>query len=212
VSVESFELPGAEQHVAAEVVRLTLVGDRAQAPGSVVLPLVLPDLPVFLRWRGAPAFGLRTLEQLSDVADRLIVDSAEWDDLAAGLERLPELFERTAVSDIAWARTLEWRRALALLWPGIAQAGRMRVRGPGPEALLLAAWLSSRLGHDVALDHEQADGIEAVEVDGTPVEADEEEPKTPADLLSEQLERYVRDPVYEASVVHAARFRGTVAL
>jgi glucose-6-phosphate dehydrogenase assembly protein OpcA len=205
VSVESFALPGAEQHIAAEVIRLTLVGDRTKAPGSIVLPLVLPDLPVFLRWRGPLAFGTRMLEQLSDVADRLIVDAAEWDDFEHDLARLPELFDRVAVSDIAWARTVEWRRALALSGAGIAGVTRLGVRGPRPEALLLASWLSSRLGHDVVLEHDEAAAIERVEADGTAVEAEEEEPKTSADLLSEQLEQYARDPVYEASVLHATR-------
>ena len=35
------------------------------------------------------------------------------------IARLAELFERVAVSDIAFSRTLPWRRRLAELWPGI---------------------------------------------------------------------------------------------
>ena len=38
-------------------------------------PLLIPDLPVFLRWRGLPPFGERPFEELVDVVDRLIVDS-----------------------------------------------------------------------------------------------------------------------------------------
>ena len=48
---------------------------RAEVPASVVQPLLLPDLPVFLRWRGLPPFGERPFEELVDVVDRLIVDS-----------------------------------------------------------------------------------------------------------------------------------------
>ena len=38
----------------SEVIELTLRGERSLAPASVVLPLAISDLPVFLRWRGEP--------------------------------------------------------------------------------------------------------------------------------------------------------------
>lgn len=199
-SVEAFSLPGLEQHVAAEVIRLTIRGDRCRAPASIVLPLLLPDLPVFLRWRGPLPFGAHTLEQLVGIADRLIVDSTEWSVADRAWGRLPELFESIAVSDIAWARTLDWRRAIAALWPDVAGASRLSARGPYAEGWLLAGWLTSRLGHPVALEHEDAPELRAIAVDGHPVEVSEQEQASPADLLSEELERFGRDRVYEAAV------------
>ena len=65
----------------SEVIELTLRGDRSRAPASIVLPLAISDLPVFLRWRGEPPFGETQWEQLVDVADRVIVDSSEWEEL-----------------------------------------------------------------------------------------------------------------------------------
>lgn len=200
VSVEAFSLPGLEQHVAAEVIRLTIRGDRCRAPASIVLPLLLPDLPVFMRWRGPLPFGSHTLEQLVAVADRLIVDSIEWPDVDRAFGRLPELFDSAAVSDIVWARTLDWRWGIARLWPGVEGAERISVRGPYPAGRLLAGWLTSRLGHAVALDHTDAEELEAVAIDGREVEIRRDEPKSPADLLSEELERFGRDRVYEVSV------------
>ena len=67
---------------AREVIWLRLRGERAAAPASLVLPLAISDLPVFLRWRGEPPFGGAQLEQLVGVADRLVVDSSEWEELA----------------------------------------------------------------------------------------------------------------------------------
>ena len=64
-----------------EVIWLRLRGAMAAAPASLVLPLALSDLPVFLRWRGEPPFGAPHFEQLVDIADRLVVDSSEWDEL-----------------------------------------------------------------------------------------------------------------------------------
>ena len=68
-------------------------------------PLFLPDLPVFLRWRGVPPYGDPAFEGLIDVVDRLIVDSTEWADLPSPYGGLAEVFDRVVVSDIAWART-----------------------------------------------------------------------------------------------------------
>jgi glucose-6-phosphate dehydrogenase assembly protein OpcA len=104
-----------------------------------------------------------------------------------------------AVSDIAWARTQPWREAVARLWPEIAEARRVRVAGPKAEALLLRAWLSSRLGHPVELDVDPAGEIELVEVDDQAAIA-RSEPKSPADLLSDQLEIFGRDRIYEEAV------------
>ena len=127
--VERWEVPDTDRGLVTEVVELTLRGARAEAPASIVEPLLISDLPVFVRWRGEPPWGTAELEQLIDVADRLIVDSTEWDDLPEAYARLAELFSRAA-SDIAWARTSRWREHLATLWPGIADVGTVRVRGP----------------------------------------------------------------------------------
>jgi hypothetical protein len=100
---------GADRYICTETIRVRLNGPRAQAPASVVQPLLLPDLPVFLRWRGVPPYGDPAFEGLIDVVDRLIVDSTEWDDLPAPYAGLAEVFDRVVVSDIAWARTSRWR-------------------------------------------------------------------------------------------------------
>lgn len=204
VRAEHFVPAGTARQVRTEVVELRLRGRTVRAPASVVAPLLLSDLPVFLRWRGPLPYGEPELEQLVDVADRLIVDSREWGDLPRAYLPLTELFERAAVSDIAWARTLPARRALAALWPGIAEIGELGVRGPRAEALLLAGWLRSRLRRKVELAHEQAGELEALAVDGEPVEVPPEDPpRTPSDLLSDELDRLGRDRVYEEAVAAA---------
>jgi hypothetical protein len=204
VSVEGFELPELGRHVATEVVRLWLHDGRARAPASVVLPLLIPDLPAFLRWRGRPEFYEGPFEQLADVADRLVIDSGEWPDLPAAYGSLAEFFDKIAVSDIAWARTARWRQGLARLWPGIAEARSVRVEGPQAEAILLSAWLSARLGHAFELEHVPAGEVTSVQLEGSAVEPAPEEPKTPSDLLSDQLEIFGRDRIYEEAVRAAA--------
>ena len=145
VDFRCFVREGEQREVCSEVVSLRLCGRRASAPASVVMPLLVSDLPVFLRWRGPLPFGAPELDQLVGVADRLVVDSREWPDAPADLARLPELFDRIAVSDIAWARAEPWRCGIADLWPEIADASALHVAGPEPEASLLRSWLATRL-------------------------------------------------------------------
>jgi glucose-6-phosphate dehydrogenase assembly protein OpcA len=191
---------GGDRKVSMETIRLKLCGNRVQAPASVVEPLLLPDLPVFLRWRGLPPFGERAFEQLIDTVDRLIVDSTEWPGLPGPYQQLAEIFDRVAVSDIAWARTSRWRPHLATLWPGIAGVKRIKVKGTEAQANLVAGWLRSRLGHEVELEHEPADRLEGVELDGEAVPFPPGDAPDPADLLSDELERFSRDRVYEDAV------------
>jgi glucose-6-phosphate dehydrogenase assembly protein OpcA len=191
---------GGDRSVCTETIRLRLCGRRARAPASVVAPLLLPDLPVFLRWRGVPPFGERYFEQLFETADRVIVDSTEWPGLTAQYARLAEIFDRAAFSDIAWARTSRWRRQLASLWPGIGGVSRIKVTGTEAQAHLLAGWLRSRLGRSIELEHEPADRLVGVEVDGQATPFPPGDPPDPADLLSDELERFSRDRVYEEAV------------
>jgi hypothetical protein len=201
VSLECYVMPGVERSVCSEVIELRLLGTRAKAPASIVEPLLISDLPVFLRWRGEPTWGTPELDQLVDLTDRLIVDSTEWDELPYPYRHLVQLFERTAVSDIAWARTSRWRTLLASLWPGIADVRTIRVGGTAAQAELLAGWLRSRLDRpDIALEHVEAERLEAVELDGEPAPFPPGDPPLPSDVLSDELDRFGRDRIYEDAV------------
>ena len=196
VQVDCFP-QGEGRKVCTETIRLRLSGVRAAAAASVVQPLLLPDLPVFLRWRGLPPFEERSFAELVEVVDRLIVDSTEWPGLPGPYPSLAEFFERAAVTDIAWARTSRWRAQLASLWPGIADVRRIKVTGTEAQACLLAGWLRSRLARQVELEHEPSDRLVGVEVDGKPTPFPPGDPPHPSDLLSDELERFSRDRIYE---------------
>jgi glucose-6-phosphate dehydrogenase assembly protein OpcA len=199
VEVERFP-SGQGREVAVETIRVRLCGNRAAAPASVVEPLLLPDLPVFLRWRGLPPFGTGPFDQLVDVVDRLIVDSNEWPGLPVPYADLAGIFDRVVVSDIAWARTSRWRPQLASLWPGIADVKTVEVEGTEAQACLLAGWLRSRLGRDVELRHTLSDRLVGVKVDGEPTPFPPGNAPDPADLLSDELDTFTRDRVYEDAV------------
>ena len=113
---------------------------------------------------------------------------------------LADVFERVMVSDIAWARTSRWRPQLASLWPGIAEVKRIKVTGTEAQAYLLAGWLRSRLDREIELEHEPSDRLVSVEVDGEPAPFPPGDPPDPADLLSDELDRFARDRIYEQAV------------
>jgi glucose-6-phosphate dehydrogenase assembly protein OpcA len=199
VAADSFEA-GEHRSVCTDTIRIQLHGTSAEHPGSVVQPLLISDLPVFLRWRGLPPFGESAFEELLDVVDRLIVDSTEWPNLPDAYAQLAEIFDRAAVSDIAWTRTSRWRPMLASLWPGIADVQRIKVTGTEAQAYLLAGWLRSRLDRPIELEHEPSEKLVGVELDGEPAPFPPGDPPVPADVLSDELDMLSRDPVYEAAV------------
>jgi hypothetical protein len=197
VSLRCF--PIGDRAICGEVIELTLRGERAAAPASIVLPLLISDLPVFCRWRGQPEWESPAFEQLVGVADRLVVDSTEWPDLPAAYAQLAELFDSVAVSDIAWDRTERWRGLLASLWPDVGAVKTIRVRGTRPQAYLLRGWLVSRLGHDVQLEIDERERLEGMDLDGEPAPFPPGKPPGASDVLSAQLDRFGRDPIYEAA-------------
>ena len=162
------------------------------------LPLLLPDLPVFLRWRGLPPFGRAAFEQLVDVVDRLVVDSREWEDAPAAYAELVPHFERVAVSDIAWARTLRWRRAIAALWPGIREADELHVRGPRRRRCCSRGWLRRASTARSACGTSWPSTSSCSRSTATRSLAREDRTSA-SDLLSHELDRFSRDEVYEKS-------------
>lgn len=200
VALHCFAIPGSKREICSDVIELRLRGGPAKRPGSVVEPLLVVDLPSFCRWRGLPPWGAPELESLLAVCSRFVVDSCEWRGLPAAYRKLERLFDRVAVSDIAWARGAGWRARISELWPDVAEAKTLSVTGPRADALLLAGWLRSRLDRRVRLVHRSAAALERVAVDGAAVAPPLGGAPSASDLLSAELDQFSRDPVYEAAV------------
>ena len=204
VLVRDFETADGRE-VFSEVVQLRLHGAAARHPGSLVLPLLISDLPAFCRWRGEPPWDATALAEIVSACDRLVVDSSEWPAPARRYARLERLFDSITVSDLAWRRSLPWRAALAERWPGIRRMSRLTVEGPAADAELLAGWLRSRLRRRIALTHRRATSLVAVEVDGERVPRPVVPRPKRSDLLSAELDSLARDPVYEEAVRAVSR-------
>lgn len=150
------------QPVLYEQILARVRGDFDERVASVVIPLLVPDLPVFLWWTGTPPSDARRLDDLVRLANRLIVDSADFARAdrtlpeVAGLSRL-----HVGITDLNWARLTHWRELVAQFfdvpaWRSfldgvtgirVGFAVDMDGRDIHPsQALLLLGWLASRLG------------------------------------------------------------------
>ncbi len=121
---------------------------------AVVLPLLLPELPVFTWWEGTPPFSEDVFDELASVTNRLIVDSATFEDPIADMGRLVGAAQvlRPALSDCVWGRLTPWRELIAAPFNGPPVRGsvdaiqRVRVDAVDVSAgLELVGWLASRL-------------------------------------------------------------------
>jgi glucose-6-phosphate dehydrogenase assembly protein OpcA len=99
--------------VCFEVVVLTVRGAAAEHLAGVVAPLLIHDLPTHVWWPGDPPFADPIFDQLVEMGDRVILDSAEFDDLLHGLRRLTTLRRRSGLGDLAWRRLAWWQELTA---------------------------------------------------------------------------------------------------
>jgi glucose-6-phosphate dehydrogenase assembly protein OpcA len=137
---------------------------------AVVLPLLLPELPVFTWWQGTPPYHQEVFSELTSVTDRLIVDSAAFGDPVGDLRRLAEVVGTVepAITDCAWGRLTPWRELLAApfggpqLRPALDRARWLRVDSVEPTAgLQLVGWFASRLGWELNEVTQAGDELEA---------------------------------------------------
>src|SRR5947207_1184463 len=168
MSVESYcqtdKRTGAKR-LCCEDIALHAQGSFVVELPSAALPLVVSDLSTFLWWRDTVQTGDKVFLSLLQAADRLVIDSAEFEDPKRDLVEVDRVFagehsRRVGVSDLNWARLTFWRGLLADFYDVPAYRERLtsidQVRidyvGPeraseelAPQALLIAGWLASRL-------------------------------------------------------------------
>lgn len=113
---------------------------------NAVAALRLSSLPALVWWRGG---SVEALDDLANLADRLVLDTVEPDAVWA---RADTLFEHTALTDLRWTGLTRWRAAVAHLFdlPHVRRgAASMRALTIDARdafaARLFAGWLKSRL-------------------------------------------------------------------
>lgn len=157
------------KQICGEQVTIEASGQLIETAATAVAPLLVPDVPVFLWWNDIPHYEDKLFDRLSQMSDRLIIDSAAFDHPYDDLLRLRQVIGdkslQMRVSDLNWGRLTSWRTLLASFWdvpdyrPLLDEIDRVEVKYRSPQeapteiaarALLLVGWLASRLGWEVA--------------------------------------------------------------
>ena len=145
------------ENMPGQMVLLRIHGELNEHVDSVVTPLLVPDTPVVIWWPGS-APQTPAADPLGALGQRRITDVAA--DLAPR-QRLLQLAAgyRPGDTDLAWARTTNWRSLLAATldrpFAELIEA-TVAAESDNPSADLMAAWLARRLG--VPVHQEISDG------------------------------------------------------
>jgi glucose-6-phosphate dehydrogenase assembly protein OpcA len=126
---------------------VALEGLRPEYLNNAVAALRLSSLPTLVWWRGG---GTKDIEGLAALADRLVLDAEDPREVWQSIENLAQ---RTAVSDLRWARLTRWRALMAHFFdiPEVCAAASgfsaLRIEGSDhPAMCLFAGWILSILG------------------------------------------------------------------
>ncbi len=155
-----------EQTVCCEEVTLRVGGPAALHLHSVIVPLLVPDLPVYTWWTEQMPADTHLLRELMETSDHVIVDSDKFDDELGGmlgLARLAEAVPRCTLGDLNWDRLEMWRdllqqqRKITEMRHHLAFVESVEIRYAGNDdtakpgrAILFLAWLARSLGWDLA--------------------------------------------------------------
>jgi glucose-6-phosphate dehydrogenase assembly protein OpcA len=138
-----------------EAVVTRMYGRLALHAESVVMPLLVPDVPVVTWWHGAPPAEIAN-DFLGVVADRRITDTAQADDPVEALRQRARDYA-PGDTDLAWTRITPWRTLVAGAFD-TTEGNRVTsatVVAPhtDPTAALMIGWLKSRLGLNPQWQH-----------------------------------------------------------
>lgn len=136
---------------------------------SLVSPLLAAELPDFLWWPGNDFVHNPLFEDLQQIVDRVIVDSAQLGNDTSGVAAMRALLDgddtnSPLIGDFAWLRLAPWRQLIAQFFdpPDVqlcltsideVTISYADVRDDGSSgfasALLTVGWLASRLGWEI---------------------------------------------------------------
>jgi glucose-6-phosphate dehydrogenase assembly protein OpcA len=149
------------RRLCGEEIRIHTHGLDQSALGTI-MPLLIPDLPVYLWTPGEPGAEVGILRDLAHICDHWIVDSRDFaslgDSLRAVVSLGPGREPALTLHDLAWSSLSQWRETIAQHFdPAPAREFLPKIRSvrivyrtineprPSVEALLTASWLIARL-------------------------------------------------------------------
>jgi glucose-6-phosphate dehydrogenase assembly protein OpcA len=169
---------GQRQQICCEQIELTASDAALGDLPSVLLPLIVADLPVILWCRSARLPDMPEFGDIAGMATKVILDSGAFPDAARAIRRLAaEHAQGVNTADLSWTRLTRWREMLSRVFENRDYLGRLsgisEVRvtwGPGFDAAAryLAAWAQEALaGAGVNAKVTLAPGIETLRIEFT---------------------------------------------
>ncbi|HZR44183.1 MAG TPA: glucose-6-phosphate dehydrogenase assembly protein OpcA [Ktedonobacteraceae bacterium] len=167
-----------------EQITVQATGSAIRSAANIVQPLLKPDLPVYLWWLGDPPDDETIFHNLINISNRIIVDSSTFFKPEEGISKLSTILQaspNSALSDLNWARVTPWRELIAQFFdasdyrPYLQGVDEIEIEHavnpssrptltaqgdttPNPtRALLLAAWLKTRLSWKLTANESYAD-------------------------------------------------------
>ena len=154
--------PGLDQHVCCEEVTLHVSGRAAFHLHSIIVPLLIPDLPVVVWWTGPLPAESHLIEELCGLADHFVVDSSRFTDLG-DLSRMREVaaLHDCAIGDLNYERLRSWRDLVERHtgagglgeWISSVKSAEIRFRQQAKQtpaqAILFLAWLAVHCGWEL---------------------------------------------------------------
>jgi glucose-6-phosphate dehydrogenase assembly protein OpcA len=108
------------RQICGEQVTIEAKGAAVKSAPSALVPLLVPDVPVFLWWKDIPHYDDNLFSRLTAMADRLVIDSCSFDHPYFDLVRLAQLIKEDRdfirVTDLNWGRLTTWRTLIASFW------------------------------------------------------------------------------------------------
>jgi glucose-6-phosphate dehydrogenase assembly protein OpcA len=165
--------PRAESRLDAEIrtgegapgqtVLLRMYGPMGRHADSVVMPLLVPDIPVLTWWpRSGPSAP--SGDPLGMLAQRRVTDAAAASEPAEALAALAAGY-RPGDTDLSWTRATTWRSVLAATLDqphGEITGGSVTAEPRNPSADLIATWLTQRLRAPFTREVSEGPGITEV--------------------------------------------------
>jgi glucose-6-phosphate dehydrogenase assembly protein OpcA len=148
-----------------EAVVMRMYGRLALHAESVVMPLLVSDVPVVTWWHGEPPEQIAN-DYLGVMADRRITDTTQAADPIGALRQRAYDYA-PGDTDLAWTRITPWRSLVA----GALDTGQGEVVGAtvvapknDPSAALMIGWLTARLGVTPRWEEPETPRIRSVEL------------------------------------------------
>jgi glucose-6-phosphate dehydrogenase assembly protein OpcA len=175
ITLRSFPIVSDVMRHHFEQISVIIHGKAVQHADVIVQTLLKPDLPVYLWWLNDLPENQEVFQRLLKISTRVLIDSSQFsqpeEQIRAVSTILQETATQSALSDLTWGRLTAWRELIAQFFDvadyrtylmgintitiehAVVPATQTSPAERNPiSALLLAAWLKTRLGWKLSDD------------------------------------------------------------